>query len=266
LSKIPNVQNLNTHQVKLEEKILSNDKRDPRLLEASRMFEHEFLRQMVKEMRDTVPEDELMPDGVGGKIFKEELDKKYVENWVDGGGVGLADLIYDQVQERMDAIQNRGVRATQPGEVLPLPKNQQHSTSVIRPPSAVSVSKPQDILLPEDAGLFVARATPSLDKDTVGMTVDLQSKAPLGETVALRSPFEGRVIQAGVLEDGRQAVVVEHSVNGSRAVTTFVHSGHNKVRPGQTIFQGAPLAEFPVAIKGELAKAQFTMKIVKAQE
>jgi Rod binding domain-containing protein len=78
--------------------------RDPKKLEAARLFENQFVRQMIREMRKTVPQNEngqgLIPESMGSKIFKDQLDDKYADQWVDHGGIGLADIIYDQLEAK----------------------------------------------------------------------------------------------------------------------------------------------------------------------
>jgi len=78
----------------------AKDQRDPRLLEAARMYEKQFLREMVKAMRSTVMESDFVEHSQGEKIFREQLDDQYVDQWGSTGGVGLADLIYQNIEER----------------------------------------------------------------------------------------------------------------------------------------------------------------------
>src|SRR3954466_11813599 len=76
-------------------------KRDNKqLMDASKMYEHHFLQEMVKAMRSTVQESDLNSGGIGDKIYKDQLDDKYVESWSDQGGIGLANMIYDDMMEK----------------------------------------------------------------------------------------------------------------------------------------------------------------------
>ena len=224
------------------------DNRDPKILEAARLFEQEFVRHMVREMRKTVPENELMPDGMGGKIWKDELDTKYVENWVNqSGGVGMADVIYDQLVQKIQDLRGHHGRATAPGEGLPLQN---------RKPIDLPQEKPQDILLNQQAGLFEAKPVATGD---MSRTMQIRSREALEENVSLRSPFSGTVLQASALDNGDQAVVIEHAGTGPHMISTFVHNGHTKVRPGQQIYQGMPVVEF---LAGQSqARAQFGLRV-----
>lgn len=73
---------------------------DQQLREASQMYEQHFMREMVKAMRQATPENGLIETSFGEKIYREQLDNQYVENWSKGGGVGLADMIYNNIRER----------------------------------------------------------------------------------------------------------------------------------------------------------------------
>src|SRR5262245_47892062 len=75
---------------------------DGQLREAAKMYENHFLNEMVKAMRSTVKHDDgLIKQNFGEKIFSEQLDQQYVDGWANKGGVGLADLIYNQLRERL---------------------------------------------------------------------------------------------------------------------------------------------------------------------
>jgi peptidoglycan hydrolase FlgJ len=73
-----------------------------KLRDASKQYEDHFLNEMVKAMRSTVHRDGgLMQPNMAENIFSEQLDQKYVESWADKGGIGLADMIYNQLHERI---------------------------------------------------------------------------------------------------------------------------------------------------------------------
>jgi flagellar protein FlgJ len=55
---------------------------------------------MVRAMRKTVPESDFMAPNMAEKIYREQMDDNFVDSWVDGGGVGLGDMIYDQLMQR----------------------------------------------------------------------------------------------------------------------------------------------------------------------
>lgn len=71
--------------------------------DVAKLYEGQFLRELVRQMRGTVPDSGLIEQSMGEKIYREELDNQYVESWVNEGGIGLADLIYDQILEKYGA-------------------------------------------------------------------------------------------------------------------------------------------------------------------
>lgn len=71
-----------------------------KLREVASMYEKQFLREMVKSMRKTVDDSGLTEKGLGSEIYNEQLDSEYVEQWGKQGGVGLADLIFQQLAEK----------------------------------------------------------------------------------------------------------------------------------------------------------------------
>ena len=135
------------------------DTRDPRLLGAARMYEQQFLREMVKAMRQTVNESDFMPANMGEKIFRDQLDDKYVEEWSQTGGIGFADLIYNHV---IDRYQNQFKSIHRPKSPLPSQGNpsfnfkvqdQGNKTKIHiqRPQTGASLSHPQSVVSPWDA-------------------------------------------------------------------------------------------------------------------
>ena len=79
------------------QKTSGNPELDSKFREVSQMYEKQFLREMMKSMRSTVNESGLVKVSQGEKIFREQLDNEYVEKWGDKGGIGLSDMIYEQL-------------------------------------------------------------------------------------------------------------------------------------------------------------------------
>lgn len=76
---------------------------DKQMREAAQSYEKYFLDEMVKAMRSTVPQGEgMINPNFAEKLYKENLDQEYVKNWAQSGGVGLADLIYEQLQAQIN--------------------------------------------------------------------------------------------------------------------------------------------------------------------
>ena len=80
---------------------LTPEQQDEKLKNVAKLYEKQFLREMMKQMRATVTEGGFMPANNAEKIFREQLDQEYVEKWGDRGGIGLADMIHQQLLERL---------------------------------------------------------------------------------------------------------------------------------------------------------------------
>ena len=79
------------------QKTSGNPELDSKFREVAQMYEKQFLREMMKSMRSTVTDSGLVKVNQGEKIFREQLDQEYVEKWGDKGGIGLSDMIYEQL-------------------------------------------------------------------------------------------------------------------------------------------------------------------------
>lgn len=96
---------------------------EKQLRDVASLYEKQFLREMVKQMRTTVSESELMPSSFGEKYYREQLDHQYVESWGDTGGIGLGKMIYDQLLDRYG--DRLGIRVPKEKVKGPLPLKQQ---------------------------------------------------------------------------------------------------------------------------------------------
>lgn len=74
---------------------------DKKLKEASQLYEKHFLKELVKAMRKTAPQSSFTKPSMAEKIYKQKLDEEYVEKWGDREGIGLADMIYRHVKDRL---------------------------------------------------------------------------------------------------------------------------------------------------------------------
>ena len=80
-----------------------------RLRDACEGFEAMFLSLMYKEMRKTVPKNELFGDDIAEEIWHSMLDTALMENAAKAGGVGLADMMYQQLSQPVlsaEAVKN----------------------------------------------------------------------------------------------------------------------------------------------------------------
>jgi Rod binding domain-containing protein len=150
----------------------NNDERNPEVLNAAKLYETQFLREMVRAMRKASPEGdhELVPKSMAEKIFSEQLDDKYVDDWVDNGGVGFADVIYKQMMETYFRAPEAPMRG-------PIPTNKPVE------------SKPISVT----------------EKD-----MTLQLKVKNGEKAEITAPWKGQVLMSRPLEHGMQSLLLDH--------------------------------------------------------
>lgn len=70
---------------------------DAKLREVCKEMEAVFLNLMMSKMRDTIPERTLFPKSSGEKIMESMLDVEFTRSMAAGGGIGLGDLLYNQL-------------------------------------------------------------------------------------------------------------------------------------------------------------------------
>ncbi len=79
------------------------DKHDPEALKKlCQEFEAIFFDSMVKAMRKTVPEGGLFPKSNAQKIYQEMLDMEISTSAAKNQGIGIADMMYRQIQRMED--------------------------------------------------------------------------------------------------------------------------------------------------------------------
>jgi flagellar protein FlgJ len=190
---------------------------DAQLRQAAKMYESHFLGEMVKAMRSTIHnEDGLMKPNMAEKIFTEQLDQQYVENWSDKGGVGLADMIYNQIREKYMATTKRDFG---------------------KPPGPLPVAPKKELNQLGPADSLQMKALPTSKSNELSYRFEVQD--PSGGLFEARAPMPGKVLESKSLQDGWNMVRLDHgrgltselTFPGSRAETV----AGNVVQPGQRL-------------------------------
>lgn len=75
---------------------LGSDSTDEELLDACKEFEEYFVQKIIEQARKSVAGEE--EDGEYMKYFGDTLNQSYAEAIVDGGGVGLAQQLYESMK------------------------------------------------------------------------------------------------------------------------------------------------------------------------
>ncbi len=72
-----------------------------KLREACEEFEAIFTQQLLSAMREATVESGLMPKSSGEKAFQSMLDEQRSLQMAKSGSLGLGEMIYQQLQERL---------------------------------------------------------------------------------------------------------------------------------------------------------------------
>ncbi len=75
---------------------------EAKLRDAANDFEAIFINQMLKTMRKTSFESDLLPKSEGEKVFQSLLDEQYAQISAKSGSLGLGEMIYQQLKPKVD--------------------------------------------------------------------------------------------------------------------------------------------------------------------
>lgn len=73
---------------------------DAELRKACEELESVFLEQLLKEMRRTVPKDDLFSGGRGEDVFQSMFDQEIAKKMAGRGGIGLAEILVRQLSRQ----------------------------------------------------------------------------------------------------------------------------------------------------------------------
>jgi flagellar protein FlgJ len=73
---------------------------EAKLQEACKQFETLFLTQMFAQMRKSAGSSGLTGGGQSEEMFQGMLDEERAKNWSQEGGVGLANLLFQQMKQQ----------------------------------------------------------------------------------------------------------------------------------------------------------------------
>ncbi len=177
---------------------------EKQLQDVASLYEKQFLREMVKQMRTTVSESQVMPSSFAEKYYREELDHQYVESWGDRGGIGLGKIIYDQLLSKYGELLGIKVPNEKVRGPLPLTQKDQWSATV--------EVKNKSIKFSQEA--------------------DSQKKDP----TSIEAPWEGEWLGSYALENGMRVIELKHQGVKSQLVGDFLNF---KGEPGMKLKAGA---------------------------
>ncbi|MCP5462130.1 MAG: rod-binding protein [bacterium] len=100
---------LNYHKSKIDggepPEIISKKKK---LMEAAEGFESMFVNMLLKQMRQTIPDSELIDGGYAGKIFEEMFDEEISKKIASRGGLGISHAIYKKFEQSLPSPETKG--------------------------------------------------------------------------------------------------------------------------------------------------------------
>jgi flagellar protein FlgJ len=73
-----------------------------KLKQACAEFESLFLNYLLKSMRSSVPEGGFIDQSEESKMFKSMFDEKLADQISADGGLGLGEILYQQLKDRSD--------------------------------------------------------------------------------------------------------------------------------------------------------------------
>ncbi|MBU4316039.1 MAG: rod-binding protein [Proteobacteria bacterium] len=82
-----------------------------KLKKVCQAFESLFVAQVMKEMRATVPKNELFDGGQAEEIYTSMLDEKLSEEIATNGSLGLAKKLYESLSETLANSKFEGSKA-----------------------------------------------------------------------------------------------------------------------------------------------------------
>lgn len=206
-----------TDRNELAEKATNPNKaNEDKLRQVSEMYENYFVREMMKQMRATVQEGGFIKQNNAEKIFRGQLDDQYADQWVKAGGIGLSNLIYDQLVEKF-------------GNQYGFKK------SVDRPVGPLAIDNKSTF-----AG-FVSRLPNSEDRTTGEITMKFQSAE--GNKSELLNPWAGTLLSKNYLDMDQIQYRIKHD-NGLESLIMTRGTGlgpEQKLSLGDTIGAGQQL-------------------------
>ncbi len=198
---------------------------DDKLHEVSELYEKHFIREMMKQMRATVQEGGFIQQNNAEKIFRDQLDDQYADQWTKSGGIGLSTMIYNQLLDKFGPQMGLKQRVEKP--LGPLAMNDKTNFSGITssgaPVGAISESSQQG------------------QKSSSNLTFKFQT--PPNEKVELVNPWAGVLLDKKYMDMDQMQYRIKHD-NGLESLIMTRGTGlgmEQNLSPGDTIGAGQQL-------------------------
>ncbi len=201
---------------------------EAKLRDAAKMYEQYFLNEMVKAMRTTIDHSDLTEPNMAEQIYSEKLDDQYVETWSNRGGVGLADIIYNQIHDRFFPNKSGGVFQMHPQGPLQIQKG-----------TTIKIDESSGA---RDGGIPIIKPQSTLPKNEVSFIYGFGGHGETSTQAQARdvtTPYDGQVLQMFRSGEDRQLIKLGHD-DGLVSTVSFI--GHTqKINLGDRIEAGQKL-------------------------
>lgn len=194
---------------KAQRREVSSSPRNAKVDEVATLYEKQFLREMVKAMRSTVSFSDVTKPSMAENIYRDQLDSEYVEAWGDKGGIGLSELIYDQLMQRYFGDNSGALKAQGP----------------------IALSD-RDVLRVSE----VKSGVPAEAPKQVPLRVELKPDANKLGSTQLKAPWDAEVISQSKL-DGKTILSLQHTGN-LKSTLIFEGVPNSDVSPGARLNKG----------------------------
>lgn len=191
---------VNLHQMHPLQDIKPRAEQEAKLREAAQMYERHFLNEIFKAMRKTVPEGEgILPGSFAQRIYRDQLDEQYVDAWKEKGGIGLTDMIFNQLKEQVLGRDSN----------LPAPRGPLSVPSAAKPLGLPGQGSTKAISKGEQSASFILQCPPHQQS---------------GREREVASPWSGRLLQSFRSPGGRCVSRIDHG-EGVESILNYI--GYN---------------------------------------
>jgi flagellar protein FlgJ len=212
----------------------SNKKKvtDDKLKEVATLYERHFIREMMKQMRATVQEGGFIKQNNAEKIFRDQLDDQYADQWAQSGGIGLSGMIYDQLIEKFGV--RLGLKAAPEKPQGPIPVNEKMQFR------GATIQEVKKAVLEDSLSLGKSESTEKSDSNS---QLTFQFSKPDQEKSQITSPWAGVLLDKKFLEMDRVQYRIKHD-NGLESLIMTQGTGlgpDQKLSQGDAIAAGEPI-------------------------
>ena len=208
---------------------------DDKLKEVATMYERHFIREMMKQMRAIVQEGGFIKQSNAEKIFRDQLDDNYADQWAQSGGIGLSGMIYDQLMEKFGV--RLGLKAAPEKPQGPIPVNEKMQFR------GATVQEVKKAVLEDSLNVGKSEIAENSEKPEVKAPVTFQFSKPDQEKSQITSPWAGVLLDKKFLEMDRVQYRIKHD-NGLESLIMTQGTGlgpDRKLSQGDAIAAGEPI-------------------------